>query len=181
MDEIQLSEYHSLNWTRITRILTAYVIVVFKVKKLSDINGKEPKDYVQESITLTLEGKRNWNKGKFPEVIDYLKSVINSLLSNDLNSLRSTTNTKINDENEDLINNLYKTTFNSDDELISKELYAEIKKEVKDDPVLGVYIEFLDYGFSDNEMATACDTTIEEIRNAKKRLRRLTNKIKNNE
>jgi len=155
--------------------------MVFRFKKLAEINGKEQKDYVQESITLLFENKRKWNQTNYPNITDFLKGVINSLIYNDLHSKRTTTSTKIDENNAELVNNENKTVFSAEDEVYCREFKEEIKKQVKGDTILEIYVEYLDYGFDDQELAEACEVTIEDIRNAKKRLRRIVKKIKNNE
>lgn len=181
MDETQFRELKGFDWRTISRILTAYAVALLKFKKLRSINGKESKDYVQESITLLFEGKRKWNKKTTPDILDFLKSTVKSLISNDLTSKRQQTTSNITEENQESIENKHASTFTTEDEQICLDFKREIKAAVKGDQTLEIYVEFLDYGFEDEELAEACKITIQELKKAKRRLRTKVNKIKNNE
>ncbi len=43
--------------------------------------GRKPKDLVQDAIKRVFEGDRQWDPGKDPDLCDYLKSVISSIVS----------------------------------------------------------------------------------------------------
>lgn len=48
--------------------------------------GLEPMDLTQEAVGRFLKGSWNWDQAKYPSVIDFLKSRIDSLISNALTS-----------------------------------------------------------------------------------------------
>lgn len=42
----------------------------------------EPDDFVQEALRAVLFGERNWNRDVYPTLLEFLKSVVDSMLSN---------------------------------------------------------------------------------------------------
>src|SRR3990172_10704706 len=94
------------DWPDLIKKLTAYVH--FKVnyhkkwlrgsKELAE--GYKPEDIVFESITDIYIGDRNWNIDKYPSLVDFLKSVIDSKVSNLVRSYSHTHQNVVNDEEE---------------------------------------------------------------------------------
>ena len=44
--------------------------------------GHEPKDLVREAVTRVFEGRRVWDPTRDPDLLDYLRGVVSSLVSN---------------------------------------------------------------------------------------------------
>lgn len=84
MDKEVIKLLEEADWDIITLKVTKHT--VYKLKR---INWKEqrlplglmPEDIVQEAIGSLFEGNRNWNRIKYPDLIEYLKSVIDSIVS----------------------------------------------------------------------------------------------------
>lgn len=84
MDEEAIKYIEEVDWESITLKLTRYAIL--KIKRLSWKHERLPmgltdEDMAQEAIANLFEGKRNWDRAKYPDLYWYLKSVIDSKVS----------------------------------------------------------------------------------------------------
>jgi RNA polymerase sigma factor (sigma-70 family) len=57
--------------------------------------GREPDDLAREAITLVYEGKRRWDRSTVPDLLIYLRCVIDSLMSNLLTSAEHQRRTEV--------------------------------------------------------------------------------------
>ncbi len=85
MNENTYNLIENTDWKRISIELEEYAI--YKAKRLywksgyRDLpQGKTPEDVAYEAIEKTLSGERNWNPDKNPDILSFLKSVVDSLI-----------------------------------------------------------------------------------------------------
>lgn len=183
IDGVLLEELKGLDWVNITRVLTAYSIVKTKNKNFS--RDKEPKDFVQDAILRVFEGRRKWDKQHYPDIIDFLKGVVDSLISNEINSSKNK-----NEENSvaAIVENSEKS-FNSEivsspEEVLVEEeeqeeyleaqsqQYEEVMDAIKDDDDLLIYVEYLKKGYKPAEVSKKMGVEISEVYNLTKKLKR---------
>lgn len=87
MDKKTLDLLEKTDWKRIHLQLEEYAL--YKAKRLHwrsgiyrDLpQGKTPKDIAQEAIEKTLAEERNWDPEKQPDILAFLKSVVDSLIN----------------------------------------------------------------------------------------------------
>ena len=81
---------NSENWEELWVIFIAHIInrLIYRYgqKKKKDELVDDSKNMLSEVLSLILiDGKRNWNKGKYPTFKDFVLSVIDSYLNNHFN------------------------------------------------------------------------------------------------
>ena len=179
MEEDQFNElFSSYDWKSIQTVLTSYAMILFKIRNRKHINGKEPIDYVQESITLFIEKKRNWNESKYSNIRDFLKSVIDSLIYNDLHSARTKKTIEIEEENlSSLTESMTSDIGNHDDDIIAAELKKKIKEAIKGDENLEIYFEYIEDHFKAEDFSQSLGIPVKDVYNLSRKLRRITEKI----
>lgn len=84
MDKEVIKLLEEADWNSITLKLANYT--VYKLKRITWKEqrlpmGLMPEDMVQETIASLFEGTRNWNRTKYPDLFEYLKSIIDSKVS----------------------------------------------------------------------------------------------------
>lgn len=129
-----------------------------------------PGDFVQEAYKRLYNGKRNWNPKKDPDLLKYLNSVIDSLISAAIKSNDNKIDElDLNDlevaSNEDLYENV-----------IGAELYDRIFDELRKEPTSDLEMLFVclvDYRITKpQEIEKELQWDIIKINNLKKKLRR---------
>lgn len=142
------------------------------------LQGRQYKDFAHEAVTLLYEGRRVWNPVDEPDLVRYLKSVINSLISNLLKSKESKgmTGADLTDEINDMM--LFDDMFQQ--KIINKDLMDQIEDTLLDDPDMWLVFTDLAKGMTPLDISEKYDKMgIEKVRNIQKRLRRHIKNIKN--
>lgn len=130
-------------------------------------------DYVQDAYERVHNGDRNWDPVKDPDLLTYLESVIDSLISASIKS-------RYNNLSEiDL--NMFDPQSSEDifGSLIASELYDCIVDKIKDDMDLQLlFCCITDYGKTKpQEIAEELGWEISKVNNLKKKLKRIVFKI----
>lgn len=172
--------HDSTTWSKILKILKSYAEMIFKVKNLSIIVGKAPDDYVYEARKLFFEGKRKWNRVLCPDLTDFLKSIIKSLISNDLRSKGFKTKS---DNSIEFYSEIVKSqeSDNPEGPLNKLDLKTLIMKEIEDDEIASIVLEYVEDCSKPSELASVLGLEVYEVYKALKRLRRATTKVLNKE
>jgi hypothetical protein len=158
-----------------------YGFRVTKKQGVTAVKGKGPEDIASDVIVAVLEGKRNWNEERYPDFLDFLTSVVDSMI----NALvRSKENRKtqrvepVDDEDTEAEERAFVSREPSPDELVQDaEWQAKFRealvKELEDDSIsLGLF-DCLHSGFSDrSEIAELLGIGVNDVYNAQKRLER---------
>lgn len=142
------------------------------------LQGRQYKDFAHEAVTLLYEGRRVWNPVDEPDLVRYLKSVINSLISNLLKSKenKGMTGADLTDEINDMM--LFDDMFQQ--KIINKDLMDQIEDTLLDDPDMWLVFTDLAKGMTPLDISEKYDKMgIEKVRNIQKRLRRHIKNIKN--
>lgn len=87
VDRVVQEKLEEANWDEITLRLTAYAL--FKVRRLkwrtgdreSLPEGKTAEDLTYEAIEKVLSGERQWDPAACPDLLGYLRGVVDSLVS----------------------------------------------------------------------------------------------------
>ena len=88
MDEQVLEQIRQADWTRISLRLTLHAAARVKRWRWRTGNhqdladGLEPGDIACQAIARLLTGQRAWDPERHPDLFEYLKGVVNSLVSN---------------------------------------------------------------------------------------------------
>lgn len=130
-------------------------------------------DFVQEAYERVHNGERNWNPEKDLNLIKYLESVIDSLISASIKS-------KYNNLNEIDLNSFDpQSSEDIFDDFIASELYDCIIEKIKDDIDLQMlFCCIADYNKTKpKEIVEELKWEISKINNLKKKLKRIVFKI----
>jgi RNA polymerase sigma factor (sigma-70 family) len=146
--------------------------------------GQQAEDLVEEAIEKVRSGERKWNPYDQPDLYEYLRSVIDSLISHLVNSRENRVVIRLvpNDDDKDPINRFPDRAATPLDRLLQEEREASSERwfwgfhsSLADDPPLQRYIECI-YEYPTNikpsAIAEQLGITLAEIYNLKKRLKR---------
>lgn len=170
----------SLDWALIMEKLYAHSIIRLRWFGLTSekrMQGKEFKDFANEAVTRFFEGKRKWDSKKEPDLLKYLKGVVNSLIWSLYKSKE-----RIELADMDIIELI------SDEKLLDKMIEAKIINDdlvdkIEDtllhDEMMWLVFKSLSEGTKPEDIEDKYGDSIKDIRNAQKRLRRHIRKITN--
>ncbi|MBC8469821.1 MAG: hypothetical protein H8D56_10145 [Planctomycetes bacterium] len=146
-----------------------------------DPQGMGPQDVVAEAIIRVIEGKRKYNKQAYPVYMDFLRSVVDSIIWNMLNLVK---HKKVQPLPSITNNYDQKKVFEIEDKklspvqnLINKEMADNVKAIListfsNDDVVCGILECFKAGIIKRSEIAEYLEVKTKDVDNAKKRLRR---------
>jgi hypothetical protein len=159
------------NWDVIIIKLTAYAIWQCNVNYRDLPSTIEPEDLVMDAIDKVYSGVRKWDAQKDPDLLNFLKSVVQSHLDNEIRTGRHA------QEFEELQESSAAVTEDIDSELYYQQMDEKIIETMKGDPeVCLVYKGFKD-GLKPGEISEEYGVSIDLVRNAQKRLRTIVLKI----
>lgn len=164
------------DWPNIFVKLTAHAsfrMTMFGLRGETRMQGKQPKDFAQEAITLLYEEKRHWDPLKEPDLTKYLKTVINSLIANLLKSTERLLNAEMPDEMDDSL--FFETML--EEQLIHKDFIEVIEGTMLNDANKWLVFTDLALGMTPQDISDKYDMDIELIRNVQKQLRRHIKKL----
>jgi len=161
------------DWSDSIIRLTAYVVSLCRLKRVSLIAGPEPEDLVMEAIEKVYSGERTWNHQAEPDLYRFLLSVVKSILSNKLTAAENKARDSISETEMDNI----PADNNAEAELYARQLDAAISHAMRGDPELCLVYKALKDGCSPKEIAEEYAISIDTVRNAKKRLNRLVRNV----
>lgn len=175
IDEDTLIELKSQNWEPIVESLTNFVTSLMSVAKIERYFKAD--DIVIESIERLYNGKRVWNKDKYPELDAMLRSIARSVLNGYVRS-KSTKREHFNDseaseadEASNIIIQDVEESYISEEE--TKNLMVKVKKSVEGDTEVELLLMCYEDGISSSdEICTALGVERKEYYNITKRLRR---------
>jgi hypothetical protein len=165
MDERTLQLLDEHDWTKTIFSLTAYVISLCRWKNIHLPRGTEFDDIAMQSIEKVYTGERQWDPDKNPDLVNYLKSVCRSLVSNELTaSGAAVTPLEIESVEEP-----------SADSGIEQELYyhqvnEEIALQIKDDYICSIIFKGFKDGMTLKEISEDYMIEIDKIRKGRRRL-----------
>ena len=177
MEEIEASgQYRKLldeqDWSTILEDLAIYVGIYYK-----HIQPADREDFVYEAIKKVYTGEQAWNHTRQPNILDHLKWVLKSVISNELRrAYRSKRAEDIVVEDGTKINPIDiapDTNPLQDEVLITKERLKEIQEAIKDDEEAElIFAAYEDGARKPSEAVKITGYNIETVRNALKRIRR---------
>jgi len=149
--------------------------------------GIDPTDIVQEAVSAVLEGKRIYNESAYPSFYAFLRSVVDSLISNlyQKNRRQQTKEVRLvqNDDGDDQRNSIGPgvTALDPAAACATGELYHKVKRllteEFPDNKIVMGILECLEAGIDKRgEIAKYLDVDEREIDNTRKRLQRVIEK-----
>lgn len=178
MDSKLWEKLNSLEWGEIMVKLYAHAIARLNwlgLKSEISMQGKEFKDFAHEAVTLLWEEKRIWDDSKEPDIVNFLKSVINSLIYNMVKSKEREVFT-----GEDLteaINDSLFIDLMMEERLIGDEFLEKIEETMYSDSEMWLVFSSLLEGLKPADIEDKYGIQIEKVRNIQKRLRRHIKKI----
>ncbi len=147
--------------------------------------GIEGQDLAAEAITDLLEGKRNWDQAEQPDLLRFLKSVVDSKVSHLVKSIenqvsRRTAPSKTDDESS-AVYELSSSEPDPSDLVANNDEASKFQNlvcaELKDDEQAFQVFECLWADMKPREIAEYLECSIDDVRNAQKRLRRKLEKV----
>lgn len=173
MDSKLWRKLNAQNWDELMDKLYAHSISRinwFGLKSEIKTQGKQSKDFAHEAVTLLWEGKRKWDDVKEPDLVQYLKSVINSLIYNMVKSKERDVFT-----GWDLTEGIKDSVFVDlmlEKRLIGDDFVKKLEKSFDADKEISLVFKSLAAGFKPAEIEEKHGISISSVRNAQKRLRR---------
>lgn len=170
-DIIPSKSLHDQDWLNIRRKLVAYAMVKVDLYNLNRELTAE--DLVQEAIIKLFEGIRIWNKQNCPDLLYFLKRVIDS----DINSYINTNKMQLeavfeNEEGINIIDDIDSQIVNPAEEFISNEKLEEIKANLKNDDDAALLFIYLLEGYSYKELCKEMNIDDQKRNNIVKRIKR---------
>lgn len=176
LDESLIKELNEKDWVKILRILTAYAAYKMRYKHVP--NDRLPQDYAQEAVEKLYFGIRIWNRNKYPELLDFLKRTIDSLINNDTVSLDQSVEKKFIDSTDcDLEASNIPVDILLESEEEANNLVSTIQKEIEGDDILELFFMYLESNYKPREFSTEFNVNIRDVYNCIKKLKRITTKI----
>ncbi|WP_026754770.1 hypothetical protein [Sediminibacter sp. Hel_I_10] len=179
MDEQFKQQLIEHDWVCIMKKLYAhsvYRLNWFRLNSESRMQGKQYKDFAHEAVTLLFEGKRKWDASKEPDLLNFLKNVVNSLI---WNLMKSKEREKLSDS---IMLNFNDSIFFDEileDIIITNDLIDRIEETLFQDEPMWLVFKSLIEGMKPSDIPDKYDIDIKEVRNIQKRLRRQIKVITN--
>lgn len=150
--------------------------------KSTDPGGVGAQDIVQDSILLYLDGTRKWNKEKYETLELFLRSVIDSIVSNMVNSVKNRRTRDVDNEVNPIEKKADTRLSGVLDKLIVdqeiKKRVQELKEKALSDTLVTQIIECLEAGITKpEEMSEYLNINIKLIYDAKKRFHRKVDQL----
>lgn len=165
MDENVVTLLDKHDWPKFILALTAYTINVCRWKHYRLPSGIEAEDIAMQAIEKVYEGRRKWDPEKDPDLLKYLKSVVRSLINNELGLAASgTLSLDAVQADQPAIQ------YDPDDELYYKQVNQEIAAQMRGDPVCALIFKGFKDGMTLKEISDEFMVDIDEIRKGRRRL-----------
>lgn len=148
-----------------------------------------PDDFALEAIERFLDNKRIWNRDAYPDLLDFLRSVVDSLISNAVTAVENQRSRQLVPRRGDQdLTEVYDPTVDNRDPLyvlLDREwlirfaqVREDIRKELEGDALLSKLFECLEAGITaPSEIADVIGVSVDDVNNAKKRLKRKVDKL----
>jgi len=156
----------TLDWKRISLQLEEYAL--YKARRLywksgyRDLpQGKTPEDIAHEAIEKTLSGERNWNPEKNPDILSFLKSVVDSLISH---LVKSPNHKRLQPLPEDEDGNIREDIIQEWNPNISLNPEEQVLEKEREDRIVGLMFELAD---RDPDLKLIIDAMMEGYTKAK--------------
>lgn len=157
------------NWDEIIIKLTAYAVWLCVMIP----TDQDPEDIAMGAITKVYEGQRKWNPDDEPDLLRYLKSVVKSMVNNDITSANSTRRKQVDDISElQVVHHDH-----MDEELYSRQLNEKILHDMQGDAELCLVYKALKDGYLPGEISAEYGLEIKKVQYAQRRLKRLAIKV----
>lgn len=145
--------------------------------------GHDATDVAKEAMSRVFDGRRKWDPKTYPNIFEYLRSVVNSLISHSINApghvLQGVPSPGA-ESDEPVTEVETPDTITPIDHLIHKDLSEYLAKAAKGDEILEGIILCIECGVEKPaDMAEELKVDIEEVYKARKRLRRIAEKYVN--
>ena len=182
LDPETLEQLRNQDWETIYPALVRYA--QSRVSRLSwntkdgdPPSGLDASDIAREAISKVFSGDRNWDCRTEPDLLRFLWSIVNSLTSHLVESadhVHRFTPLPDDEDQDPLSRSTEAGSLTPFDLLLYRDLLDYLNKAAKGDPVLEGVVLCLALGIDKpQDMADELEVDIQEIYNARKRLRRV--------
>jgi hypothetical protein len=186
IDTETLRALNSLNWDKIIDELTLHA--VFKVKKsfwrsgIRDLpKGEQVEDIVYNAIDMLHSGQRKWDRNKDPDVLQYLKGIVDSQVSHLLESAEYLSREYLNEGQEGKESTIDLVVDPEQDplsEVIANEIKDYLWKCAKGDDDMELVLCCIDEGISNrSEISKTLHVPLNIVDNTLRRIRRKLKKF----
>lgn len=173
MNEKVLNLLDSYDWKNTIIQLAAYSVNLCRIKNIQLPKGLEPEDLTMDAIQKVYLGERKWNPDTDPDLFKYLKSVVKSILDNEIKSKDGQV-VKIEEQSEEYI---IRVENYIEEEIYCKQLDQQISFNMRGDPELCLVYKAIKDGLKPGDIAKEYAIPINLVRNTLKRLLRLVHKM----
>ena len=187
------SKFTENQWQRLLDRLTIYAerrymrLGWFRNGKYRSPSGQGPEDVASEAIVRLIEGKRNYDEQKYPDLLVYLRSVVKSIISHIIDSaeLKRKQPMPLTSKKEGETEEVELESKDSgplqmyiDNDLVEK-IKLVLNKRFAQDIVVSGILECMEAGIDKrSEIADYVGVKVKEVYNAQKRLQREFDKIR---
>ena len=170
LDEDVLSALRKVDWPDVTaKVLLLARREMFK-KGIIWFYWKGPEDYVNEAITLFLDGRRVWKPSQV-SFLWFLHGTIKSVISHD--AAKASKEIKVSVPFDSNTQDALHIRLNPEEKIASKELLDQLNQVLNNDVDIKIVKLIISYGeVTPREMADSLGVPVADIYNAKKRLQR---------
>jgi len=158
--------------------LLAYSLSLTRKYKWPDrVDARElAEDVTMDAICKALSGERKWSRAATPSPEDFLRSVVKSLVWNELQKSWNPSGTAL-ELTEDVLAS-DDVVAEVENRLVNDELIMQIAEAIRDDPLASAVLDLvLGDTTSPSEIAAQLGETVEAVLAAKKRIRRAADKV----
>lgn len=173
MDSNLWNRLNAQKWDEIMEKLYAHSISRinwFGLKSEIRMQGKEAKDFANEAVTLLWEEKRHWDASKEPDLLNFLKGVINSLIYNMVKSKER--EVFVDKDLSKEINDSLFIDLMFEERLICDDLIYRLEDTLLEDEEMWIVFKSLVDGMKPADIEKKYGIDIKTVQNAQKRLRR---------
>lgn len=175
LDEDVLSALREVDWTDITAkilLLTKREMFRRRISWLYPLSWKGPEDYVNEAVTLFLDGKRIW-KPKEVSFLLFLRGTISSVISHDVKKAIEDIKKSVSFDSEPAAQDELHIKINPEEEIANEELLTQLERSLNNDVDIKIVRLIITSGeVKPRELAKGLGVSVSEIYNARKRLQR---------
>jgi DNA-directed RNA polymerase specialized sigma24 family protein len=138
------------------------------LEEMYDVNGQAAQ-LADEAIRLVWEEQRKWNTTYYTELYDFLKGIVDSLISNFINSKEVELTVSLPEEDG---NGISHATGDPEQAYIRRETEAEIMAILKADEKAALVFDCLKDGLKPREIAIELGWSAQDVYNILKRVQR---------
>lgn len=187
MEEAIQKLLDNYDWEKISLELTDYADIrarrlKWRTESKSDLpQGKRTEDIAQEAILKTYGGERKWDPERYPDIMIFLRSVVDSLISHLANSQNHKKLQRFpENENGESLDNTFNLGYSPtpEDEVLADEVLGKIYEAVDGEKELQSVVDAIMSGYTKpGDISKATGYDIDRVYQLRRKLDRRISKL----